>query len=228
MPATVSRIPLGVIHEAAPPTIATLATFRPLHLICHMTQTTSPLDVSFPFYSMVFLDKFDISSPRRHLLQYRLSFQNMEQEVNQRYIALQIVRRRDIWNPKLAEALSTIYVMLLEDDGRNYEQVLSAGLPTFIPIFMRERLLEGVSDNHGWPLENELNILAIALFWLTSSRGMCGLLLAPQTSLTFIILRIDQLDQETDEFRKEIMTYLAPFAFAGFRVCTYTIQLHET
>lgn len=128
---------------------------------------------------MLFLDKFDISSPGRHLLQDRLTFQNMEQEVKQRSIALQIVRKRDIWNPNLTVAFATIYVMLLEDDGRNWEQVLLAGLPTFIPIFMRERLLEGASDNHGWPLENELNTLAIALFWLISARGRCGLVLLP-------------------------------------------------
>lgn len=126
---------------------------------------------------MLFLDKFDISSPGRHLLQGRLNNQNMEQEVKRRDIALQIIRRRDIWNPNLAEAFATIYVMLLEDDGRNWEQVLFAGLPTFIPIFMRERLLEGASDNHGWPLENELNTLAVVLFWLISSRGRCDLVL---------------------------------------------------
>ncbi|KAG8215335.1 hypothetical protein J3R82DRAFT_8929 [Butyriboletus roseoflavus] len=167
-----------------------------------MSYATSSSNADSPFYSMLFLDKFDISSPGRHLLQGRLNYQNMEQEVKRRHIALQIIRRRDTWNPNLAEAFATIYVMLLEDDGRNWEQVLLAGLPTFIPIFMRERLLESASDNHGWPLENELNTLAVALFWLISSR--------------------DRLDQETNEFRKEIMTYLAPFAFAGFRYPCFT------
>jgi len=36
---------------------------------------------------------------------------------------------------------------------------------------------------------------------------------------------IDRLDQETDEFKREIMTYLAPFAFAGFRVCAFPTYL---
>ncbi|KAH0834088.1 hypothetical protein J3R83DRAFT_11373 [Lanmaoa asiatica] len=137
-----------------------------------------------------------------HLPQDRLTFQNMEQEVKRRCLALHIIRKRDIWNPNLAAAFATIYVMLLEDDGRNWEQVLLAGLPTFIPIFMRERLFEGAADNHGWPLENELNTLVAASFWLISSR--------------------DCLDRETDEFRKEVMTYLAPFAFAGFRYPCFT------
>jgi hypothetical protein len=200
-------------------------TFRPLHLICRMTHATLSLDEGAA-YSILFLEKFDISSPRRHLLQDRLEVQNMEDEVKQRYIALQIIRRRDMWNPNLVEAFATIYVMLLEDDGRNWEQVLWAGLPTFIPIFMRERLLEGASDNHGWPLENELNTLAITLFWLISSRGRCRLVCCTDWHHPHYS-HIDRLDQETDEFRKEIMTHLAPFAFAGFRVCAFPMCLHR-
>ncbi|KAF8440020.1 hypothetical protein L210DRAFT_368466 [Boletus edulis BED1] len=207
MPAISFRIPPISIHGITlltvrdTPCIAR-SSFRPLHLTCDMSHATLSLDAGTPCYSMMFLDKFDISSPRRHLPQDRLNFQNMEEEVKQRYIALQIIRKRDIWHPKLAEALATIYVMVLEDDGRNWEPINWAGLSSFIPIFMRERLLEGVSNNHGWPLENELNTLVIALFWLMSSQ--------------------DRLDQETDEFRKEIMTYLAPFAFAGFRYPCFT------
>lgn len=154
----------------------TPTTFRPLHLTSQMSHATLSLDVGVA-YSILFLEKFDMSSPRHHLPQDRLKVQNMEDEAKQRYIALQIIRRRDVWNPNLAEAFATIYVMLLEDDGRNWEQVLWAGLPAFIPIFMRERLLEGASDNHGWPLENELNTLVIALFWLISSRGRYRLVL---------------------------------------------------
>lgn len=123
---------------------------------------------------MLLFDKFDISSPRRHLSQARLSPQNIEQEAKRRYSALQVVQRGDIWNPGLAEAFATVYVMLLEDDERNWEQVVWAGLPTFLHIFMRERLLEGASENHGWPLESEGNTLAIALFWLISSQSECG------------------------------------------------------
>lgn len=178
MPTAFFRIPPELKHEIALLAIqdtpcTTLTAFRPLHLTCHMSHTPLSLDADPPFYSVFFSDAFDISSPRRHLLQDRLKFQNMEEESKQRHIALQIIRRREIWNPKLAEAFATIYVMLLEDDGCNWEQVLWAGLSAFIPTFMRERLLEGASDNHGWPLENELNTLAVALFWLISSRGQC-------------------------------------------------------
>jgi len=189
MPGTFLTIPPEVIDEIAPlafqdtPCITPI-TFHPLHLTCRMSHATLSSDAGAPFYSMPFSDRFDVSSPRRRLLQDGLGYQGMEEEVKQRYIALQIIRRKDIWNPNLAEAFATIYIMLLEDDGRNWEQVLWAGLPAFIPIFMRERLLEGASDSHGWPLENELNTLAIALFWLISSRGRCDLVLHELASLT--------------------------------------------
>ncbi|KAG9310952.1 hypothetical protein JVU11DRAFT_8826 [Chiua virens] len=176
--------------------------FRGLRITCQASRATLSSVPDPPFCPMPFLDKFDISAPRRHLSQIRLNLQNMEKELQQRYIALQIIRRREIWHRELVEAFATLYVMLLEDDGRNWEQVVWAGLPTFIRLFLRERLLEGASNNHGWPLENELNTLAIALFWLISSR--------------------DRLDQETDEFRREIMAYLAPFAFAGFQYPCFT------
>lgn len=189
MPGTFFTIPPEVIDEIAPLAIQdtpciTPITFHPLHPTSRMSHATLSADAGASFYSMPFSDRFDASSPRRRLLQDRLGDQGMEEEVKQRYVALQIIRRRDIWNPNLAEAFATIYIMLLEDDGRNWEQVLWAGLPAFIPIFMRERLLEGASDNHGWPLESELNTLAIALFWLTSSRGRCDLVLDELASPT--------------------------------------------
>ena len=193
MPATLFSAPPELIHEISllavqdTPCITPI-TFRPLHLTCRMSHTALSVNVG-AVYSILFLEKFDVSSPRRHLMPDRLEVQNMEDEVKQRYIALQIIRKREIWNPNLAEAFATLYVMLLEDDGRSWKQVLWAGLPTFIPMFMRERLLEGASDNHGWPLENELNTLAIALFWLISSRGRCDLVLlhelAPTSLLTY-------------------------------------------
>lgn len=183
MPTTFFSIPHRLEEGIA---LSLFRTHLPLHLICPMLHATSSSDANPPFYSMLLFDNFDISSPRRHLSQSRLSFRNIEQEVKHRYIALQIIRRREIWHPNLVGSLATVYVMLLEDDERNWEQVVSAGLPTFLPIFMRERLLEGASDNHGWPLENEVNTLAVALFWLISSRGRCGFVLLPGPTLRLL------------------------------------------
>ncbi|KAF9221739.1 hypothetical protein BS17DRAFT_757110 [Gyrodon lividus] len=193
-PELLEEIALFAIRDASrgPP-----ALLRSLLLTCRMSYDALSSETNPHFYLMLFLDKFDVSSPRRHLSRDRLTLQNMEQEVKRRYAALQIIRRRDLRHPDLAEAFATIYIMLLEDDGRNKEQILWADLPTFMQMFIRERLLEGAAGNHGWPLENELNTLVIALFWLMSSS--------------------DQLNQETEEFRGEIMNLLSPFAFAGFR-----------
>ena len=171
MPTASFTIPSRFVQET---------TFSPLstHNVCspYPIYSTSPATLSShtPFCSMLLLDKFDISSPRSHLSQGTLNFANIEQEVQRRRAALNIIRKGNIWAPNLAEALATVYVMLLEDDGHNLEQVIWAGLPDFIPIYMRARLLEGAS--HGWPLENELNTLVVSLHWLVSSRGKFGLI----------------------------------------------------
>ncbi|KAF9238647.1 hypothetical protein BU15DRAFT_75096 [Melanogaster broomeanus] len=201
-PELLEEIVLAAIRDTprGPPVL-----LHSLLLTCRMSRDA--LSSENPhFYLMLFLDKFDISSPRRHLSQNRLTLQNMEQEVKRRYTALQIIRRRDLWHPEMAEAFATIYIMLLEDDGRNWEQMLWADLPTFMQTFLRERLLEGAADNHGWPLESELNTLAIALFWLMHSQ--------------------DRLNQETEDCRREIMDLLSPFAFAGFRYPCFTASEH--
>ena len=168
---------------------ATTIVPHPLHFIYPMSHAAQSSDMVPSLYSMLFCDKFDISSPRRHLSQDRMNSRSIEQEVKRRCIALHIIRRGDVWDPNLTEALATVYVMLLEDDERNWEQVACAGLPTFIPTFMRKRLLEGATDNHGWPIENEVNTLAIALFWLICSKGKCGLVLLPVQGYTLILYR---------------------------------------
>ncbi|KAH7882779.1 hypothetical protein F5I97DRAFT_1816236 [Phlebopus sp. FC_14] len=144
---------------------------------------------------MLFFDKFDISSPRRHLSQDRLSLHNLEQELKRRYVALQCIRRGELYHRDLASVFATIYIMLLEDDGRNWEQLLWANLPDFLHKFLRQRLHEGAAENNGWPVESEINTLAIALLWLTMTQ--------------------DRL--ESVELRGEIMKFLLPYAFAGFR-----------
>lgn len=167
-PELLEEILLSTIRDAprGPPTV-----LRSLLLTCRMSHDALSSETNPHLYLMLFLDRFDIASPHRHLAQERLTLQNMAQEVRRRFAALQIIHRRDLRHPDLVEAFATIYVMLLEDDGRNWEQMLWADLPTFLQMFLRERLLEGAAGNHGWPLENELNTLAIALFWLIRSSG---------------------------------------------------------
>ncbi|KAF8841882.1 hypothetical protein BDN67DRAFT_966604 [Paxillus ammoniavirescens] len=202
-PELLEEILLSTVRDAprGPP-----AVLRSLLLTCRMSHDALSSETNPHLFLTLFFNKFDIASPRRHLAQERLTLRNMGQEVRRRYAALQIIKKRDVRHPDLVEAFATIYVMLLEDDGLNWEQMLWADLPTFLQMFLRECLLEDAAGNHGWPLENELNTLAIALFWL--------------------MLSSDRLNQETEEFRRANMDLLLPFVFAGFRYPCFTSPEH--
>jgi hypothetical protein len=120
---------------------------------------------------MLFVDKFDIPSPWRHFPNSQLTVDNIERELRKRFRALQRIRRGDIADPDILESLSTIYIMMLEDDGLNWDQLLWAELPSFMRRFLRERLMVGAETNNGWPTENEVNMLAVSIFWLMSCSG---------------------------------------------------------
>lgn len=117
---------------------------------------------------MLFKDRF---SPWRNFSGGQLTVDNIEHELSKRFRALHRIRRGDIADPNILESLSTIYIMMLEDDGRNWEQLLWAQLPIFMTRFLRERLMVGAETNNGWPTENEVNVLAVSIFWLMSCSG---------------------------------------------------------
>ncbi|KAG1740668.1 hypothetical protein EDB19DRAFT_1908418 [Suillus lakei] len=153
--------------------------------------------------SLRLTDRF---SPWRHFPGGQLTVDNIEHELRKRFRALQRIRRGDIADPDILESLSTIYIMILEDDGRNWDQLLWAQLPIFMTRFLRERLMVGAETNNGWPTENEV-----------SSH--------PQSSFTSIrhhYASAESIRDETDELRREFVELLSPYSFAGFRYPCFT------
>ncbi|KAG2078452.1 hypothetical protein BDR04DRAFT_1041415 [Suillus decipiens] len=150
-------------------------------------------------YFVLFKDRF---SPWRHFPGAHLTADNIEHELRKRFRALKRIRRGDVADPDILESLSTIYIMMLEDDGRNWDQLLWARLPIFMTRFLRERLMVDAETNNGWPTENEVNILAVSIFWLMS----CS----------------ESIRDETDELRREFVQLLSPCSFAGFRYPCFT------
>ncbi|OAX40985.1 hypothetical protein K503DRAFT_558481 [Rhizopogon vinicolor AM-OR11-026] len=193
------KIVLLAVHQRrqGPPSI-----LRSLRLTCRMSNNAlSPESNSYLSF-MLFVDRFDIPSPRRHSLSSQLPVDNIECELRKRFRALQRIRRGDIADPDILESLSTIYIMMLEDDGRNWDQLIWAELPSFMRRFLRERLMMGAETNNGWPTENEVNMLAVSIFWLMS--------------------RSESIRNETDDLRSKFLELLSPYAFAGFRYPCFT------
>ncbi|KAH7911287.1 hypothetical protein BJ138DRAFT_1113337 [Hygrophoropsis aurantiaca] len=185
-----------------PPTV-----LRSILLTCRMSYNVLSAEANPHLYLMLFIDKFDVSAPRRNLSHDRLALPNLDQELKKRFAALHCFRRANVDDPYLLEAFTTAYIMVLEDDGLNWSQLLWAEFPSFMQKFLRERLFLGAEENDGWPVENEINALAVALFWLISSKTM--------------------VDNETEELRTEFMDLLYPIAFAGFRYPCFTSPEYE-
>lgn len=186
MPASLITTPAEVLEKIVllavrqrrqgPPSI-----LRSLRLTCRMSNIKlSPESNSYLSFTL-FMDRFDAPSPRRHYPSSQLTDGNLECELRKRFQALQRIRRGDTADPDILDSLSTIYIMMLEDDGRNWDQLLWAELPSFMRRFLRERLMVGAETNNGWPTENEVNMLAVSIFWLMSSSGS----LPPAISIHF-------------------------------------------
>ncbi|KAG2130357.1 hypothetical protein DEU56DRAFT_467515 [Suillus clintonianus] len=204
MPASLTTTPAELLeqiilittrqHHQGPP-----SALRSLRLTCRMSNNAlSPQSNSY-LYFMLFMDRF---SPWRQFPGGHFAVHNIEHELRKRFRALQRIRRGDITDPEILESLSTIYIMILEDDGRNWDQLLWAQLPSFMTRFLRERLMVGSETNNGWPTENEVNVLAVSIFWLMSCT--------------------ESIRDETDELRREFVELLSPYSFAGFRYPCFT------
>lgn len=174
---------------------------RALRLSCRILNETLSVEHNPHLYLMLFFHSFDISSPNRHLPSLRLSALALEQELRTRYIALQCIRRKNFGHPDLAGILATVYIIFLEDDGRNYEQIAGADLLGFLQLLLHDCTSQDTTGKNAWPLENEVNTLAVALLWfITSHSG---------------------LRQET-QLRQRSIDILSYYAYAGFRYPCFT------
>ncbi|KAJ7756333.1 hypothetical protein B0H16DRAFT_698707 [Mycena metata] len=124
-------------------------------------------------------------------------------ELKRRFLALKYFRRGRAQcfddSGTFTDALWVAYIMLRAEEPRqmNVDQLLWAGLPGLLLLYIQQRLNDGAKDNHGWPLCNETNSLVITLMWLLSSEG--------------------SVRAESTATLSYVLAALAPFALAAFR-----------
>ena len=124
-------------------------------------------------YARVYLCKFDLGSPQR----LRTSWLNdicLTAELIRRFHVLRRISLRQFSEEHVRTDLWTAYLMVLESDGLNEEQLAKAGVVPYLFAFIRSRFHEEYR-NYGWPVINEVNSLALWLAYLTSSAGGCVL-----------------------------------------------------
>ena len=130
-------------------------------------------------YSSIFVKKFDDRPAVRRLGETCKYAKNRAKELVERFLAL----KRFIFMPcrEFAAAPTArgdiwlAYLLFLENDQRNYEQLVHyAGVDKFASKFVKHGgpFHDGVNDNGGWKVDNEVNALVAWLFWFTDKGGV--------------------------------------------------------
>ncbi|KAJ7730271.1 hypothetical protein DFH07DRAFT_849238 [Mycena maculata] len=154
-------------------------------------------------HARLFAAAFHVPADVQHLLPA-----HAKRELARRFSALNFFRRGGacLDDAHFTDALWVAYVMLKAEEPRrmNVEQLVWAGLPELLLLFLKRRLNDGAEENHGWPLCNETNSLVLALMWLLSSES--------------------SVRAETPATRDEVMERIRPYVLAAFRYPLSSVQ----
>ncbi|KAF7796201.1 hypothetical protein EIP86_007375 [Pleurotus ostreatoroseus] len=131
----------------------------------HVYQSINRNDVG----SRIFRCKFDISAAERRFPAFSLYPSSLYKQLQSYCRTLRVVRSGDIFDRHVDDHLWNIYFMLMENDGMNAAQLIHwANVRVFIDAFVRARLHEGKDELNNWPLDNQVNALALWIMWHTS------------------------------------------------------------
>lgn len=180
MPSAILRLPsetweeifLAAIRQTplGPPTL-----LHSLHLTCRAFHHLLTSEVHSTFYGRIFVDKFDALASHLRMGIQDILPAHLQDELQTHCAALQCIRQvvseGCYDHPGLLTAFRTAYLMLLADDGKNIVQLNAAGLSSLVHRYLKTRWLPPAYENNGWPVENEMNSLVVALFWQLSSSG---------------------------------------------------------
>ncbi|QRV85400.1 mitochondrial 2-oxodicarboxylate carrier [Ceratobasidium sp. AG-Ba] len=148
-------------------------------------------------HARIFRDKFDTLAPARRFAAagQPLTATHYARELRRRFLALQRIRRvasagqmsvcseederADFW---------TAYLMFLESDGKNYEQLVHwARLTGYVRIFVRDQLMP--SQRPGFPLESTLRSLGLWLMWFLTEIHAVVAEMSPDVAQMHAMLR---------------------------------------
>ncbi|TDL26797.1 hypothetical protein BD410DRAFT_799926 [Rickenella mellea] len=161
------------------------------------TAASALLSSSYLF-DRIFRLKFDLAAPLRRFGPQIAQSSVLAAELRRRCSALRRIRDCEVYGPWVRHDLWTVYLMALENDGRNEVQLVGyARVARFVGVFLSQRMYEGAEGDGGWPLETEENALAVWLLWL----GMDA----------------HDLDVEHPNERAAALAALQPFFVAAFK-----------
>ena len=131
-------------------------------------------------YAKIFAHKFDLASASRRLGPDRTEPAVLAEELRRRCIYLKRLRSRvdSRIDPVTGgddearqELLFHAYLLMLENDGKNGEQLDWARLDGLLHNFVLTKLWHQRELYEQWTAENAINALAVWLFWYRMSQG---------------------------------------------------------
>lgn len=165
-------------------------------------------------YARFFRIYFDIATPLRKIRLSKLTDVDLAAELVRRFHVLRRIRLGDISDENLRVDLWTMYLMVLESDGRNETQLAWAGLSQYIFEFIRSRFRDEY-QTFGCPMVTEVNSLALWLACLTVSSREC----LPGESFFFCSTRdLETITNDSPAVREETYALLRPLAVAYTKV----------
>lgn len=128
---------------------------------------------NYHLYSQIFCQKFDSTAVTRRLPWGRTTVECLSEELRKRSTMLTRMRHRNAENSvHLQEDLWTVYLMLLENDGKNTDQLcLWAELPIWLANVIEDRCQVPREHPLSWVNDIESTSLMLWLLWMSSSKG---------------------------------------------------------
>jgi hypothetical protein len=167
-PEVISRIALEVEHldPLGPPSahLALLTTCKHVH---------SALRDSSTFLTGVFRDRFDVTAAPRRYGPRVARANNLITQLKRNAHTLCTFRHRALdgehHDETLLPHLWQVFLLLMEDDGKNRLQLEWAGVYEFVHDFVMQHRWDGPS---GWPVDKPVHSLVLWIMWLMTDRGV--------------------------------------------------------
>ena len=165
------RVVLTLVHMTSPgPPSGILS----LLLVSKTVYSKISLLSNPSLYSDIFVAKFDDRPAVRRLGETCKHARNRANELVKRFMSLKRFKfmpcRQFSSSPTARDDLWVAYLMFMENDGRNYEQLVAyAAVDKFVSDFVAHTgpFHDGEDVNGGWKLDTQVNALATWLFWFT-------------------------------------------------------------
>ncbi|KAG6820260.1 hypothetical protein H0H93_003268 [Arthromyces matolae] len=145
-PSIIRRVALFTVLHAD--FLSPLSDFLSLSLVCRSSFQTLSKDSS-QLYFDIFSATFDVLGPLSRLGKTTV-VKNAKEELERRFNALKVLRRGELDDPDLTEALWIAYMMYEDSDKghKNVKRILATGLNGLLNRYLRQRLYRG-SEMHG-------------------------------------------------------------------------------